>query len=471
VTFAIARLRRTASPAAKRIVAQSAWNDLRQHLAARLAFALAPTLRLQQNVAKAVVRSLDVGNKQRNRRLHGEITLLETFTDFPDIRETAARLISAWIGAQHELLNRLLQDKSDLRSRFLICRQQFRVTGIRPGLSDPHDGGKTATIIRISGDQRVIYKPRSCDREQLWFEVLRWLNQNGIEVLFRIPALLPRENYHWMEFLPTTSCRSLRAVRLFYFRWGAQAALAQILAATDLHRENWLAVGSQPILVDAELIGDAEPPSRRKGRDLLDRQSLPALLQTGLLPVSSRDRAGFYRGIAPFDSTISKAAPATCWPRYRRTVQQPSRYVDDLVRGFDAAAGIFARRGAAEKFFIEIILPYSRQRDGRVLLRASSQYARLLRESFEARNMVSAGERWRRIVRECCASAVNRWVGLAEARALLRSDIPKFTIRRRTVPVRWKQFSAAIAELKDSPRLLRRRVLLGTRIRRVKRAT
>lgn len=466
VSFAVTRLRRTAPPAAKRILANSAWNHLGRHLSAQLAFALTPTLRLQQNAANAVARSLEVGNGQQNRPLRSETTLLETIVEFPGLLETAARLISAWIDAQHELLARLLRDKADLCSRFPRRQQQFRVTGIRPGFSDPHDGGKTVTAIEFAGDHHVIYKPRSCDREQLWFEALRWLNQNGIQVIFRVPKLLARRNYTWMEFLPMTSCGSFRAVRLFYFRWGVQAALAQILAATDLHRDNWLAVGSQPILVDAELIGDEELPLRPRGVNSVDGQSLPALLRTGLLPLTSRDRVGFYRGIAPLDATISETAPSNCWPRYRRVPQKPSRYVNDLVCGVEAVTGIFADKGRAEKFFREIILPARRQENGRVLLRASSQYARLLRESFEPRNMIARGERWRRLARECCALAESRRVGLAEARALLRCDIPKFTTRRRAVPASWKPFSAAIAELKDSSRLLRRRVLLGTRAHR-----
>jgi lantibiotic modifying enzyme len=395
----------------------------------------------------------------------GNITLLETIIEFPDLLETAARLISAWIDAQDELLTRLLRDKADLCSRFLRPRQEFRVTGIRPGLSDPHDGGRTATIIDFAKNRRVIYKPRSCDRERLWFEALRWLNDNGIHVIFRLPTPWARKNYSWMEYLQTKGCQSSIAVRRFYFRWGAQSALAQILGATDLHRDNWLAVGAQPILVDAELIGDAEPAPPRQKRDPEDRQFLPTLLQTGLLPLVSRDGAGWYRGIAPLDATIPRYASLKCWPRYKGLLQKPSRHVNDLVRGFQAVAEIFVDRRRAERFFREIILPAKRQGDGRVLLRASSQYARLLRESFEARNMVSPGERWRRLVRECCASAASRRIGLAEAGALLRGDIPKFTTRRSALPIPWETFSSAIAELKNSSRLLRRRVLLGTRCR------
>jgi lantibiotic modifying enzyme len=462
VNFAVSRLRRTGPRAAQKIVAKSAWEDLQRHLSARLAFALTPTLRLYQRAAEAVARSLGpIRQNGGRRRADRDITLLETIIEFPDLLETAAQLISAWIDAQRELFTRLWRDKADLCSVFLCGRERLRVAHIRLGLSDPHDGGRTATAVEFASHRRVIYKPRRSDREELWFEALGWLNRNGVRVSFRVPKMLSRGNYVWVEFLQTKSCKSCRAVRLFYFRWGVQMALAQILRASDLHRDNWLAIGSQPILVDAELIGDAEPVLR--GKSKFKRGSpLPRLLQTGLLPLISRDRAGFYRGVAPLDATIPKSAPPNCWPRYGRIFQEPSKYVNDLVRGYKTVAKAFTYPRTAERFFREVVLRTGPQYH-RVLLRPTAQYARLLRESCEARNMLSAGERWRRLMRKCCASAANRRVALAEAGALLRCDIPKFTIRRRAIPASWKQLSAAIVELKRSSRLLRGRVLLGTR--------
>jgi lantibiotic modifying enzyme len=467
VSFATACLRGTSPRAAQKVLTESAWDDLRRDLLTRLAFALTPTLHLQQNVARAVARSLRAIalNGERRLALQNNITLLEAIIEFPDLLETVAQLISAWIDAQRELFGRLLRDRADLCSVFLHARQPFRVIRIRARLSDPHDGAKTATMIEFVKRRRVIYKPRLSDGEELWFEALRWLNRNGLRVSFRVPKMLSRRSYFWMEFLQTKGCESRTAVRLFYFRWGVEAALAQILGATDLHRDNWLAVGAQPILVDAELIRDAEPTLLRGKSNSKHRQSLPALLQTGLLPFTSRDRAGFYRGIAPLDATIPKAAPPNCWPRYQRVAQEPSRYVNDLVSGFEVVAEVFGSSRTAQRFFRDVVLQTAGQ-DRRVILRATAQYARLLRESFDARNMISAGDRWRHLVRECCASAANRRVGIAEARALLRCGVPKFTRRRSALPISWKIFSAAIAELKSSSRFLRSRVVLGAGPRR-----
>src|SRR5439155_891438 len=70
LTFAVNRLRGTTSPVAKKVLTNSTWDDLRRHLAKRLAFALTPTLRLQQTAGKrsrtTLVRSSPlVKSKQR----------------------------------------------------------------------------------------------------------------------------------------------------------------------------------------------------------------------------------------------------------------------------------------------------------------------------------------------------------------------------------------------------------------------
>jgi hypothetical protein len=140
--------------------------------------------------------------------------------------------------------------------------------------------------------------------------------------------------------------------------------------------------------------------------------------------------------------------------------------VNELVRGFDAVAEIFADTSLAKNFFQEVLARSAKNGTDRILPRATAQYARMLRESFEPRNMVSRGARGRALKQQCSLTAINRRVGLAEARALLRCDIPEFTARRRNPFMSWKRFSAAAAELKRSPRLLRSRVLIGARVRR-----
>ena len=447
VKFGIALLR---ARFATKIAARSVWKELGEHLSARLTFALGPTFRLQDAAAKAVARS--------DSTVRTEITLRETMLAFPGVLDVAARIISAWLDAQRELLNRVLSDEASLKKYFIRPKRRFRVVHIRPGLSDPHDFGRTVTFVRFPENRRVVYKPRSADRELLWFESLRWLNRNGFSLSFRTPKLIPRENYCWMELVASRSCKTLRAVRDFYVRWGAQAALAQLLLATDLHRENWVPAGSQPVLADAELIGDAVAP-RKAGRSLAHRR-FPLLLQTGLLPLTLRDRLGSYEAMGPFDGRIPSSIPPDCWPKYNQVRQEPRKYVRELARGFEVVAKIFGNSTASTKFFHEVIAPHNNCKTRRVLLRPSAQYARLLRASLEPIHLSSAESRWRYLLKLCSAKCANSEVALAEAEALLWCDIPKIEMRATTPLVSWERFSAAVAELQNSVRLFRSRVLL-----------
>lgn len=450
--FAVERLRRQAR-CPQTVVAKTAWRDLERNLCERLVFVIAPTSRVHQRAIQALA-----GNFSPRARSWIDIKPLDIFAEFPGSLETAARLISVWAEAQGELLERVARDRDEISLRFFDKKRPTRVTHIRAGLSDPHERGRTVTLVQLANRDRVIYKPRPCDGELLWFEAQRWLNRNGLLIPFRIPKILSRKNYAWMEFLPRSPCKNLREVRQFYFRWGAQAALAQILGATDLHRGNWLAAGAQPILLDAESIGETEVDWRGE-RAAQDRR-VPAILRTGLLPITARDRVGFYRGIAPFDGIMISDTAATpqCWPRYRRAIRRPSSYVKETGAGFAAVADLFAAKQMRTAFFEDVMLRIPKDR--RLLLRATKKYFRLLCESLEPRWLIARGQRWRWLVQHCCASAIDQSAGIAEARSLLSCDIPKFTVCRRAVGSR-EAFSTRIAELKKSVRLLRSRVRLG----------
>ena len=426
------------------MLAESAGESLGQHLRARLDFALRPTLRIELISAKAMASS---PRKKVALRGDGE-ALIETFRHFPGALEVAGWLIAGWIDSQQELLGRILRDEKAIHTNFLRGSGVFCVTAICPGWSDPHNGGRSVTFLEFGKTGRVVYKPRPCDGEQLWFNALRWLNLRGIAHSLRIPKLLARKKYSWMEQVRPRECNSFAAVREFYFRWGAQAALAQLLHACDLHRENWLAIGKQPILVDAELIGHTKCGS------------LPALLETGLLPLTRRDRVGAYRGIAPFDAAALTEPPRTCWPSMKGTAQAPVKYINDLVGGFRAVHHILADRRVATQFFDEVISPMNRRRAHRTLFRSTAEYVWLLGVSLQPRLMAGLGKRRRWLQRECCGTGSTRAIALAEAHSLFRCDVPKFEARNKAIPR--PQFLAAVVELKASERLLRRRLLLGT---------
>lgn len=448
VEFALGRLRQIAPVAGEMMLNASAWKSLGRQLKERLSFVLSPTLRVEQIAMKAVMRNLS----SRSSLAHEIVE--EMLRDFPGIVDTIARLLAGWVDAQRELLRRLGRDERAIGKVFFPNAGPLRVKAICPGLSDPHDSGRTVTLVEFTGSRRVVYKPRSCEGEQLWFRALKWLDRNGLDCSFRIPTIIARENYAWMEYLRTHNCTDSNAIRKFYFRWGAQTALAQVLAAGDLHRENWIAVGSHPVLVDAEVIGAVQPNAGKIGSQ--NSRSPSALLETGLLPLTARDHAGGYVGIAPFDAAAFGRPPLGCWPRFGGKLQAPARYLGDLVRGFEATAKVFANSELLGVFFNDIVILQRRARS-RYLFRASAEYARILRDSLEPSKMISRSERWRWLKQKCYATAATNSIGTAEAFALRQCDIPKFTRPARGLSRR--RLSKMVAELKSSARVLRNRIV------------
>ena len=355
------------------------------------------------------------------------------------------------------MLRRLRRDLGPLRTFVRDGAPLSRVLRIRIGLSDRHDGGRAVAMLDFGRGRRIVYKPRACHGESIWHGALDWLNRTGFSTKFRVPWILPRRRYHWMEGFAPWPCPNEKAVRLFYFRWGAQAALAQMLGAEDLHHENWLAAGSNPILLDAEMLGSAASPIQEAS----PIPPLHPLLETGLLPLVETDGVGSYAGIAPFDPCCPESGRVKAWPRCHGRFYVPAEHVSELSRGFEACAEFVGGAGRSRAFKRHVARALSRFPDTRLLLRSTAQYCRMLAASFAAREMLMPGRRLHNLMARCSESALPEDFALAEASALFRGSIPRFSAARS--PVRSQQLPVIFTEpeARTSVRLLRARLELG----------
>jgi hypothetical protein len=125
-----------------------------------------------------------------------------------------------------------------------------RLVSLTPGLSDPHEGGRTVMRLDFSSGERWLYKPRGAAMEAAFARLALWPT----------PRFVDKGTHSWHEFVepkPATD-REL----------GALLAVMSYLRATDVHAENL--VGSVP--VDLEGLFGYEGDERW------------APLATGLLP-------------------------------------------------------------------------------------------------------------------------------------------------------------------------------------------
>jgi len=354
----------------------------------------------------------------------------EFFQFLPGAKETVDLVLDDWIKAQSLTLSRLHRDWNRL-SPILPSGSRKRLKHITPGLSDPHDRGQTVTLLEFAGGGRVVYKPRGCEGERIWFSALEWLNREGFRTSFQIPDLISRRKYCWMSYIEHRGCRSIPAIRRFYFRWGAQAAIAQLLGCADLHRQNWIASGEHPVLIDAEMLGDA---FSRRNREDADRHLHP-VLRTGLLPLFANDGVAPYSGIAPFDPSGSKKEAKTFWPIYRGRSEPPAKYVSEIVEGF-VAASRFVCDSRRRKLCEQLITQAAHRVSLRVLKQATIQYRRILDESLKPAHMQKRGQRLSYLLKRCGRGRTDA----IEARCLFRCSVPRFVKNtthgntRRSVP-------------------------------------
>jgi len=426
VEVAVRQLRERALSAEK-LLAVAAWADLAGHLEQWLFRILRPTLSSKLRIV--ATRSKHFRSRGRVFSIgatinFSQLTLHQLFDVLPCGKESVEIVVAHWIQTQCLMLVRLQRDWDRLLS---IVPESARrhIKHITPGLSDPHARGQTVTVLQFTGGERLVYKPRPCEGERIWFSALKWLTEEGFRPAFYIPKLISRRNYCWMSFVAYCACNSTESVRRFYFRWGAQAAIAQLLGCADLHRQNWIASAEQPVLVDGEMVGSAFLQRGGSNCAALSDERLHPLLRTGLLPLSENDCAGFYRGIAPFDNTSFIGEQKTFWPLYSGKVERPAKYRDQISEGFTAVLS-FLRSSSREKGFHKFVVRASRRKHVRLLKRATATYYRLLDDSLQPQNMENRGQRFQYLLNRCGRDPS----GMIEARSLLRCCIPRFMADR-----------------------------------------
>ncbi|HYH81027.1 MAG TPA: type 2 lanthipeptide synthetase LanM family protein [Longimicrobium sp.] len=209
------------------------------------------------------------------------------FARYPVLARIMAESTLDWVSATAELLARLAADRDELARAFGRGSDPGAVADARAGLSDPHDGGRTVSILRFEDGTAVVYKPRPLGAERAFAAVAEWLNGATDGPELRPLAVLDRGVYGWTAYAARADCDDADAVERFHERAGKLLCLAYLLGGEDLHDENVMACGEHPVLIDLEVL--LRPATRNEG--IGDTSGMPfwegtqhSVLAAGLLP-------------------------------------------------------------------------------------------------------------------------------------------------------------------------------------------
>jgi lantibiotic modifying enzyme len=404
-SYGLQRLDASASPALLALMSRAACASLKRQLRRNLERVTRPSLKLSLDSFRQAFHSLhhkiDIARSdQAERQFLGKRPcdrLVPLFEMFPALAELWFTLISLWCDSTIELLVRFKADRRALSRKFFQNQPIKNITNLRVGLSDPHNGGRTVALFEFK-DLSIIYKPRTGNGEEEWYDFVRWFNRGSFKLKLSAARVLTRKGYCWMERIRAEKPQTGALPRL-YRRVGATIAAAYLLRAADLHRDNIIVAGEYPVLVDAETLWHV----RTRNQSASER-----LFETGFLSPSQERRSLRYR------SSVLPALLAAAGTRFTR-----KEIENAIVRGFTGAwQSIFSRRSSVRLQF--------RTLKRRYIYRSTAKYDRIRRASIQPAALRSTAKRDQLIARLCRDSSVPTKIVDREIEALKRFDIPYF---------------------------------------------
>ncbi len=235
------------------------------------------------------------------------VRLQNLFAEFPALLVLFDLMEKNWLATLIEFFTRLEADRRELNIHFRSEPLDFPVETLEAGLSDPHCGGRCVVRLHFSNGVCIIYKPRSVAPETRFSELIDRINHYSIPRRLRSAHCWDRGDYGWMENISPSPCSAAADVHAFYWRTGALLGLVHLARGVDMHRENLIAAGEDPVLIDLE--GLYHPPSSHDARNATAASSI---LRTGFLPCSHSQKGTSY-GLSALSRTMGSESSATTW--------------------------------------------------------------------------------------------------------------------------------------------------------------
>jgi len=428
-------------------------HDFTADLHMRLLQHAMPTLAFSLNTARALGTLSGTTSEARYAdfcaRLGRPEYRWQVLESFPALLRLLATVTSNTVAAWSEMLDRLGQDRDALAAQLGLPAGAV-LTEVNRGLGDSHNGGRCVAALTFDQSFKLIYKPRCTAAESAFQDLLTWFNARAEGDPLRVLAVLDRGSHGWVEFVETKPCHSAAEAETYYRRLGSLLAVLHAIDATDMHNENLLASGADPVLVDLEtifqglaLFADPDSPRDRAAGRMVNRTGiLPAPLvgPNGILDLSGlADGAG----VAPFevpqwenngrdDVRLRPKAFEMSRRENLPTVAGAQTAIDDhaevFAAGFAAGYRTIVRHKADLLDDAGPLQPF-RTAVIRVIARDTYQYARALSRSVHPTVLSDVMERDASFARDLCESSrptLRDGLVASELQDLRDGDVPYF---------------------------------------------
>lgn len=338
-----------------------------------------------------------------SHQLSDQVALRAFFERYPVVARQLLIVIDHWVTYSLEFLAHLCTDWPEICTQ-LAEGDPGSLKEVHMGVGDTHRQGRTVICLTFDSGFKLIYKPRSLSIDTHFYELLRWLNEQGAKPALRALRVITREDYGWVEFVEQQTCCSPSEIARFYERLGGYLAILYVLGANDFHHENVIASREHPMLIDLESLISPELPLQQPFQSQGATFLRHSVMRIGLLPshIWGNDNAagidisglgGKGGQLSPHHASVPDESGTDQMRMVRQRVQlqgsknQPTLndeavefldYQEPFIQGFTNIYCLLLRQRDA---FLTEILPLFTQDTIRVIPRATRTYAIVLQES------------------------------------------------------------------------------------------
>ncbi|WP_246278281.1 type 2 lanthipeptide synthetase LanM family protein [Phytohabitans rumicis] len=431
-------------------------------LGRRLAAVAAPVLVAELHAAKGrgELSGTEGGERFADfvRQLAAPGRLAALLARYPVLGRLLGQHAQQAVDSRRELLARFVADRPVVVDGLLAGRDPGRLVAVHDMGADAHRGGRSVAALVFSDGRRVIYKPRAVAVHVRFAALVAWLNGALAGTALRTPAVIARDGYGWLEFVAGEPVPDLAAADRFYRRQGALLALLHLVGAVDIHRENLVAAGDQPVVVDVETVLHPMTPVPWLTSDPAADRLASSVHRTGVLPmmlVGDHGRADMSAlggdGAAPAGVAFWDEPGTDRMRLGRRSTPLASRgnrvrldgverdpvdHEPDLLAGFRAAYNAIMR----DRVRVGALLRHFADVETRVVVRPTQLYRTLLDRSNHPAVLRDALDR-DRVLDALWAVAATSQPGSTqlfrhELAELWSGDVPLFTTTPAEIGVR-----------------------------------
>lgn len=268
-----------------------------------------------------------------------------------------------------EIIDAINDELPGLYSHFFEDGNMPRISRVSASSSDRHNGGRNVHFIEFENGKRLVYKPRSLAIDRAFNKWLGFCAQKAcMEPFYQLKAFDTKRG-GFCEFAKAWDVCSEEELPYFFEKMGFLLGAVYLLRGNDMHSENIIARGKEPVIIDLETL---LAPKGCLLERLLTSERRYAVNDMAIIP---------FMGLGPGMQEVRFASLCYCMtgsnnlPKLKGETVSGEGYSKEIADGFKKALLVVKNnRREAEEAIKEAFTDV----EIRMVLKATSFYCRIL---------------------------------------------------------------------------------------------